>query len=89
MPWLSQVGPSEKQKCVAGCGRYRQSQKTKMCRQCEKESGIIDSLNTQLRRELLEQAAAAEKQLERQAPKPTRELVIGNTVYEVVWDGSK
>lgn len=90
MPWISEKGgPSDKQKCIAGCGRYRQSQKTKLCRQCEKETGIIDSLNTQLRRELLEQAAAAEKMAAQQQPKPARELVIGSTVYTVVWDGSK
>lgn len=89
MPWLSQVGPSDKQKCIAGCGRCKQSAKTNLCRQCEKESGIIESLNTQLRRELLEQAAAAEKMAVKQQPKPAREIVVGSTVFEVVWDGSK
>lgn len=89
MPWTSGAGPSEKQKCRGGCGRYKQSSRTGLCRQCEKETGIIDSLNTQLRRELLEQAEAAEKMQALEVPKPDRYLTFGGREFLVVWDGTK
>lgn len=87
--WQSAKGPSDKQKCVAGCGRYKQSRRSGMCRQCEKEAGIIESLNTQIRQEQQAHAEAAEKMVAIATPKPTRFLTAGGREFEVVWDGSK
>lgn len=90
MPWRGQAGPTEAQKCISCFTRYWQSAKTHLCRQCEKEAGIIYSLNARRREELIAQQDAAARMAELAAPpKPTRTIEVNGRLFDVVWDGTR
>lgn len=89
MPWKSNGGPSEHQKCHSCNTRYWQSAKTRLCRQCEKELNEVVALEIAGKSARSERTEAIQRATEILAePRPFVEVVYGGLEFLLVWDGS-